>query len=684
MNYISTGAMCESGYGVAAINTIEKEKLGNYTVLFGKFWEPQDALAVAELCCRYNLEFVLDEITGRLDNSTVQKYSASEMEKILSQSADHCGGSLFMCEYGGLTLYWPHSTVKNSCNLIAPTHCAATARENLVEILRKRIQAAAKDKLLPRPVISIEASGNVAKYLYESGIDRVDLEVIYDKYIELNYAAARGAAIANGEDKFGTDMAMVWYGGNQHDSMWFKRWKISLYHAFIRGADPIYAEHGLLDYKALGKCLDADSPEVSNFRATLGEFAAFTSAHPRPDGFPSSRIAVISGNLDSYAGQQPFIWGQRNDEEMRKGFPEDSWQIFNSLFEKQPWQYRYQCGEQDFSANPPLGNVDIIPAEASLDIWQRYEGVVFLGWNTMTNEIYEKMQKFVEDGGHLLCGLCHLDERTDRSASVKLPDNQKLCDFFGVEVVNLSFQSGDYGIKFKQRPAAGKYQFPLWSDICDPKYYHGGFPMARLEINGAAIVAGLSDGFGDSWDKILSRPVLTANNYGKGVVMLVNTLAYPAHPGLKDFYQDLLYHFRSAFQSGILVESSNAVRYAVYPENEMEVVYLLNTDYNLPQTVLLSCGANRKVSLSIPAASLKTVYLKQDIMFSPTNNCCRVLGMEKDGADVLLDVHGDNAATTGDLCWLNGTPSVSRKQHLNKTGEESSVNELLLEKANLG
>ena len=45
----------------------------------------------------------------------------------------------------------------------------------------------------------------------------------------------------------------------------------SLFHAFLRGADPVYAEHGVMDYKALGKHYGTEHPQIKSLH--IGGFS---------------------------------------------------------------------------------------------------------------------------------------------------------------------------------------------------------------------------------------------------------------------------------------------------------------------------------------------------------------------------------------------------------------------------
>jgi len=606
--YVKVGGMSEGVYGLQTVETLLTEKAGNYTVLFSRGWCPKKVKDLIFFCQKHQFQFVMDETWRRLQGVVREEYGGErgkEIHLMLKQAGAVYDGVLFMCEYGGLTLYWPLSTVKESKNVIPKTNSLMLAKENLVSQLRKLIQEAVREGL-PRPLVSIEAGG-LSRYLYEAGIDRVDLEMTYHAYTEWLYATAKGAARAYLKPTFGVDMAMVWYGGNHHDDLWFHRWKTSLYQAFLRGADPIYAEHGLMDYKALGKDYSKSAPEVRKFRKILKDFYTFTNQHARPSGFPKARVAVIQGHLDSFSLGEKFVWGQRHTGATRAGDAEDSWELYLDLYQQRPWQFPHAHGDQDLSGNPPCGQVDVIPAESSLELMQQYDGLIFLGWNTMTNSLYRKLSSYVKSGGQLLCTLAHLDTRDQRTGPLKLFRNGDLTELFGVK---LSQPDGftDKGIKFLKNPPNGAYQFPLWTSACDPKYDAGGFPTATLKTTTAEVLAGFSDRFLDEQGTISKQPVLTVNRHGKGQAFLINATVFPAHRGLRPFFSEVLDFFTTAHQRDPLVETSSSVRFAIYEEGDLFIIYLLNTDAACSHEARVSVGKNRKITARIPAGKLVAVY----------------------------------------------------------------------------
>jgi hypothetical protein len=622
--------MSEVKYGLETLKKIKADALGNYTVLFVGPWNNQQIQSVAQFCRDNKLKFVMDEMINRHTGELKDKYCSInkvEINNIIDIHHESFDGSLIMCEYGGLMLYWPQNYVKGSNIPLSVTSDFAVAEAEMITRLKSILEYAGLAKI-PTPFICIEASGGVAKYLYKAGIDRVDLEVTYNPYNEFFYSAVKGATAAFNKGSFGVDMAMVWYGGNQHDELWFHRWKNSLLHAFIRGANPIYAEHGLMDYKALGKNLGSDQPEVKRFRKAVGDLAELTERHPRPASFPKAKIAVIHGNLDSFAALgQTHLWGQRHNDDMKNGTAEDSWELFNTFYQRLPWEFRYKYGDHDYSGNPPFGQIDVIPTESSVEFMQQYECLIFLGWNSMTTELYDKLTGYVKAGGHLLSTVAHLNCATGRGQPMSIINNGDIRELFGVMVNVDSPGKLSLGIKFKQNPASGNYQFPLWSPNCDPKYCDGSFPMAGMKLDSAEVLAVGSEKFIDNtWNN--NEVILTGNQFGRGMAFLVNSLEYPGHPGLKNFYRDLLRFFCAAWHRELLVECSDRVRYSVYQENDNYILYLLNTEENISQNALVNFGGNHNIPVRLSAGEVKAVYCSESLMAIPDNILDRIVNIE--------------------------------------------------------
>jgi hypothetical protein len=140
------------------------------------------------------------------------------------------------------------------------------------------------------------------------------------------------------------------------------------------------------------------------------------------------------------------------------------------------------------------------------------------------------------------------------------------------------------------------------------------------------VLAGGSDRYGDS-ARIESDPILVANRVGKGQAILLNATVYPAHFGLRRFYADLLGVVAEAQAGDVEVLCGDRVRYAVYPEPGMEILYLLNTHPDCAQEVLVSHGNVRRAAVSVAPGALRVVYLNAGGLYAPANPEARVTAL---------------------------------------------------------
>ena len=607
---VRVGGMSESYYGMKAAEKLWQERLGNYTVLFSGPWTPDKLREICDFCREKNIHFAMDEMIDRLDGDIKKNYLPfkDEILSVLSEYEDIFDGTLIMCEYGGLMFYWPQSTVAGSKTAAGKISNYAQGEEKTVQTLKKLLESAASDGVRP-PFICIEACGAAAHFLYRAGIDRADLEVTYTSELERSYSAVKGASLAFGKKHFGVDMAMVWYGGNQHDYLWEKRWRTSLFHAFIRGADPIYAEHGIMDYRALGKNYDENHPEVARFRSVLGEFAEFAAAHPRPAGFPEAAVGVIQGRYDGFAGLgQTHLFGERENDAFRISDAERSWELFERFYRRSLWENRDRFGEADCSGNPPLGQADIIPYDAPDELLKRYKALLFLGHNSMDDALYQKLLRYVEGGGQLLMTAAHLDTSAAPQGEFEPYLDGDWSELFGVRFLRRSSAKPVYGIKFKAEPPFG-WRFPLWSPNCDPKFTDGGFCTAELQNAGAEVLAVASDRFLDTEWADSMQGALFCKRHGSGCAVLVNSLEYPGAHGVKNLYGFLMDACCEANRDYPKVECSDRVRYASYMTPEGRLLWLLNTEERLSQAVNIYLSDRESIPLVLQAGEIREVRL---------------------------------------------------------------------------
>ena len=136
-----------------------------------------------------------------------------------------------------------------------------------------------------------------------------------------------------------------------------------------------------------------------------------------------SPAAILHGANDAWVCfTRRNAWSQEGDE-WRFDTPEESWDLIKVFYPDSLLDaiYRHPCPEepQGYYTRTPYGTVDILPVEASGEIYKAYSHMAFLGYNTADGEQVDKLCDYVKNGGKLLLGWCHLFTDTDRQTAIR-------------------------------------------------------------------------------------------------------------------------------------------------------------------------------------------------------------------------------------------------------------------------
>ncbi|MCR5752417.1 MAG: hypothetical protein K6G91_10685 [Kiritimatiellae bacterium] len=596
---VQTGSIAEGGHGVATAETLTKDGCGTLLNLFHGKWTPEKIRAVGAHCRAHGCTFTVDEMFNRWSGGWKKAYEAQKDELLaaIREYGDVCEGTQHYSESGGLMFYWHPKNAKyrgqlspriprggNSLSQAYAETCAQTRRD----------LEQAKDAGLPAPHFSIECSFGFAPYLLRAGYDRVDLEVVYSDELERAYAGVKTAAEAFGRSRFGADMAMDWYGGMQSDGLWEARWRTSLYHAYIRGADPIYNEHGLMGLTSHGRKFDHDHPVSRRYRKILADFASWCREHPRADGFPLAAVGAIQGRFDGYAGIfQTHLFGQRTNDAFRVTEADrTAWRLFDGLYRRRGWQERDSWGDADFSGNPPLGAAGVLPFDAPEAEFAKYKFLFLLGRNVMDDALYAKLVNYVRGGGTLMLAASHMTTQDAPDGAFVPYNGGDWSSLAGVKMKVALPSRLPHGIKFVGNPGPG-WNFQPLTDTWDPDFIEGGFSVPALDATTAKPFAVASDSFHEK-DLSSCMGVAFVNEVGKGRVVFLASLDSPGAFGVRKLYAFLMAKAMEAVGSETWpkVECADVVRWSVYPDG---TIYLLNTEAHLAQEAFVqrTAGSSR-------------------------------------------------------------------------------------------
>lgn len=461
------------------------------------------------------------------------------------------------------------------------------------------------DKKLEMPnILSVEATA-LNKYNTEAGVDVPLLELFNGNPDEL-VPTVRGAAKACGAPFWGTYIAHEWYGGMRHeDTLKRKRLELGYKFSYLSGSDVFCLESGDECITAYGHKYDVDSAVCEEYRRVMDDMLQFIKQDARPKSGPKVKFAFVYGRDDAWGGWgASAVWNQFLREEWGHGEAEHSWRLLDELGTRRKWSDIANYGDHDVSAYPAYGLYDILPVEAPVDVMAQYDYLVFLGWNTMTDENMDKLTEYVARGGKLTMSAAHLNYNPQRKGNVLFPTAEKMKKLFGCTFTGATVKTNG-GTKFKYTSLNEDLMPPgTLSFDCDPLYSAGYTEYARVELCGAQPLGYYADSFGN---KPTDLYTVVENKLGNGVATLVTSLNYPGHPALFPLYRALVREMvsASARSADVKVIGSDRLRYAVYEGNKL---YLLNTDYDMPIAVKVLAGEKQQ-TVTLEPLELKTLTL---------------------------------------------------------------------------
>ena len=288
-------------------------------------------------------------------------------------------------------------------------------------------------------------------YLPETSTDGILCEPVTNANLQFGMARASGRY-------FGTHTAIDWYLGYPHDECQLRRFALMLDLCYAYGGRIFYTESGAFKINAHDRH-DWDDVYCRKVRSVLRDFYRFTLRDTRR-GKISTPFALIYGNLESLFWRpddklpelvdlgrwDDKIWGKWEGAEYRWLWKAaDAWL---PCFESEAAKTNESLTRM-FSGTP-FGQVDIIAPTSDLGA---YRAVALLGWNTMTDAIFENLISFAKNGGVLFIIGSHFDIRTNPMEPFSLYNNGRIKDLTGCNIAG-------YG-----EPVFGKYRTGILCDV---------------------------------------------------------------------------------------------------------------------------------------------------------------------------------------------------------------------------
>ena len=606
--------------GLKAVKDFEAMKLGEIVLMT----LPDDAAQAAEVmryCRERGIYVMLGEIVHRGGDERWRYFNMGkeELNKVFAEAGDYYLGRYTIGEAGGI-MYWPKEytikrAVHNYTNL-PPAKDVRDAKQKYIDYLKGYIDREERD-IANGPLLNVDSS-MLFKYQAEAGIDHLTLEMFPGSPLRM-FPAIRGCARAM--DKYwGVHIAIGCYGGFAIDGLWMKRWRQSLYLSYLVGCEFIFPESGYYSFgyqsREGAKSFPFDCKEMKQARAELREFVRFHKIHPRPSNSPRVKMAVIYGMYDGCPGLwNKYAWGQyESGNQWKDSDAERSWEMTDVLTTRENPYSELQLGENSFSGNPPYGQYDILPAEAPLEVMQQYSEIVFLGYNLMDATLYAKLVAYVKAGGNLLMWLPHCNVNPVRGGDIQLFNNGDLSELFGAKITG-RLEPNVVGVK-----AIGNGVLPIaYRGIKRDPVMIGDITCAMVELTSkdAIITAGFTGVHGATVELLEATPALIEHSLGKGKARLVPAFDYPGAPGMRPWAEHLLRNISLSAQGDIRLLSSDSVRYAVYDAAGYSVLYALNTEFDVTQSVKVVVDGATAPEATIPASSMGVFFIRNGLVIHP-------------------------------------------------------------------
>jgi len=531
----------------------------------------------------------------------------SHLSEVLVREISDLAGEFFigdmLGELAGLLSWWRgyfDGSIRHIEEAMPFSQDLESAQKAFIDYVKRFV---ALDRSFNVPQILAVEPTPLFKYLLEAGVDVVFAR-LFCGVPELSLAACRGASRAYKRKDWGSHIAIESYGGyRQEDPLKFRRFQTSLYLSYLAGATIIYPESGLYSFRGEEK----ESPAAKENIRIMKEFLRFADTDARPQGEPKTTLGFISGNLDGWTDYgSATLWGQFEREDWIYGAPEASWRYLFDIYHKRPWSDPALYGSKDQSGQIPYGQYDIVPFEAPLEVLKNYAVLIFLGWNTMTEEGYERLLQYVASGGHLYISLAHLGCGSRREGEFRCIRGGDLTELFGFQLEG-QWLALDHGIRFVKEPEAVALEFPVRARRqTDPLYSVGKLRLGKGKIKEAKVLATLTDTGKPERDK----PFLLEKKRGQGAAYLTLNIDYPGAMGLEPFIRMFLGAILAAEQGEIRLLGSDAVRWAVYETGQETKIYLLNTAFDFPVECVVE-APGIELPLKLEPCGLVSIVLKK-------------------------------------------------------------------------
>ena len=382
------------------------------------------------------------------------------------------------------------------------------------------------------------------KYFYQCGFKWTGAETM-DGATEILLSFLRGASNAYGVNKYGAHLALQWSTFPHDNVKRYRRYLLSLFIPYMHGVTDINTEEGLWFMEALYTWHNRLSEACEGHRLMLQHFNKYVRTHSRSGEF-FTPIAFLHGKMDGWNGFLVHnIWGMPF---MKPGDESNSWIHLKSFYpldkldENATEVTGYVAPNRDKPlgtfTGTPRGCVDCIPVECGN--FNKYLLLIFAGYNYAQMDELDRISQYIKDGGVLICTWAHFTDTT----------NKNDIDSYNLNIVShdLTNAMSDNAPEFVSDTISGN-EVMLCSNVS------AGAHIVQYSDNGT--------------------PLVCTYDYGKGKIILLNTIYYPGHKAVFGIYENLIHIYSDLVLKNqeCTIECDVDIQYTMFKQDDGSMHY---------------------------------------------------------------------------------------------------------------
>ncbi len=423
----------------------------------------------------------------------------------------------------------------------------------------------------------------MSKYFYNAGFDFFGAELMYGS-METNVSFLRGSAKAYGKNKFGAHHAMQWSSSPHNTPEKYRRYRLALYVGYMQGITDINTEEGLWHIEEYYSYFNRFTDTCKSYLKQQQDFSYYVSSHSRRGKYYTP-MAYVHGRYDGTLGfgkNKPFGIRDFGDCDAEKSW-EDALKLFYPCSRPGEPIYVHNCPSEavGYYSGTPMGNVDSIPLEGTVNLLPEYKAVSFVGYNFATAEDLDKIYDYISSGGTVILSWPHISVTTDR---------------------------GDI--------ASNRFDIIEHDLVKAISNKEPDFKMDLVNGVGVEVCTNIFDDFRVSVYTDSGMPLKAEKNIGKGKLILLNVKAYPHHPAIKDIFMDTIKNINEKLvaKESSWIECGNDIEFTVYDRNDgNRDIYVIAVDwYNDPEhkRSFTLCVGSDKYELNIPFGLMLKIAIR--------------------------------------------------------------------------